>query len=355
MLLPLAGAALAGTPPDWLAWPVTADLHPVGWNYGCRYQEVLTETMGGTRASPAFSPVVATADVHWKLVASTGTGLWLDETTPATWRDVALAGAVLSATRIVDETLDRAPTLNAFYTAIDTVVNPSIHVQRERDGDVTVVHRSGGRLRQDVDRAEEEIARPDRRRPPSVDLGLDWHLRDQDDPPRTPFLDYGAFLSLSEILVSNLRLEALALAGQWNVTGRQRVYPGVYVLATARSADTSTTPISAWTDRVAPARWSVGVLWNVPRAPDWNLRFERITTLADGSVTWQVVLRAELGAFAPGRVYPALGARDPYDAWLPDVPERAGLALTSVVASPTRVPTPAPSEGSEARRSPDRR
>ena len=354
MLLPLVGAALAGTPPNWLAWPVTADLHPVGWNYGCRYQEVLTETMGGVRASPAFSPIVATADVHWKFVTSTRTGLWLDEGTPAAWRDAALAGVVLTASRLVDETLDRAPTLNAFYTAIDTVVNPSIRVQRQQNGDLTVVHRSGGKARQDVDRAEAEIARAGARRPPSIDVGFNWHLRDQEDSPRTPFLDYGAFLSMSEILVSNLRVEALALAGQWSVTGRQRVYPGVSLLGTARSADT-TTPVTRWEDQVVPARWSAGVLWNIPRAPDWTLRFERITTLADGSVTWQIGLRAELGAFVPGRVYPALGARDPADAWLPDVPERAGLALTSVVASPTRVPTPAPSGGSEGRRSPGRR
>lgn len=337
MLLPLVGGALAGIPPDWLVWPVTAELHPVGWNYGTRYQAVVESTVGSTRSSPAFSAVVATADVHWRLVASSGEGLWLDEGAPADWRDAALAAALLSGSRVVDETVARAPTVDAFYTAFDTVLNPSLHLQRQRDGDFVLVHRAGGRLDHRLDQAESEIAAPDRRRPPSVDLGLDWHLRDADDPPRAPFLDYGAFVSLSEMLVSNMRLDVLALAGQWSFTARQRVYPRVYALLTARSANADAeNPTGAplrWDERALPRRWSVGLIWNLP-TPGWTLRGERIEALTDGAVTWQLTARAEFGAFAPGRIHPALGARDPDDAWLPDAPDRGGLPLTPVSVSP---------------------
>ncbi len=352
MLLPLVGVVLAGVPPNWLAWPVAADLHPVGWNYGVRYQAVLEETVGGRRASAAFSPIVAAADVHWRLVASTGTGIWLDEDAPTVWRDAALSAALVSVSRIADETVARAPTVDAFYTVFDTVLNPSLRLQKQPSGGFVPIHRPGGRLANDLDRAETEIG-ADRRRLPSLAVGFDWRFRDADDPPRTPFLDYGAFLSLSEVLLSSLRVDVLALAGQWRVTARQRVYPGVYLLGTARSADdpdTSGVPRD-WLTAAAPSRWTAGVLWNVPPDEDWTVRFERVTTLADGAVTWQVSLRAEFGAFAPGRVRPALGARDPTDAWLPDVPERDPLRLTSVVATPAE-PT---SGGSGARRSPGRR
>jgi len=368
MLLPLCGVVLAEVPAGWTDAPVAWGLHPVGWHVGVRYQELVEDVLAGPRASPVFSQVVAEADVHWRLRATWDEGLPLDGEDAERWRDTALAGALLAGTRVVDEAVSRQAEVHVAFSAVDAVLNPSLELARTPAGELRVAHRVGGPAASRVARAEAEevLDRPGSRGPPrpAVDLGFDWRLREEDDPVGTPVLDYAVFVSTRSVLVDNLRLDLLALAGDWSVTGRVSVYPRVYLVASARSLNAELSPRTPWASRAEPGRWSVGWMWTVPQPAGWTVRFDRSTTLAPTpSVTWTLSLRGEFGAALPGRPVPALGARDDEPAWLPAVPERGPNHLRVWGAPPPASPAPSPgrrpggtaNEGCAAPGSPGRR
>lgn len=317
MSLPLWLAA--AEPAGWADVPVAQDLHPVAWDYGARYQALLARSMGGPSASSVFGPVVAEADVHWRLVAATGRGLPMDEGTEELWSAVATTGSLMAVEALVNETFERAPRLHVVFVAADAVVNPSLRVQRKPQG-VTVDH-PVGKVRSDVAREAELEDVPHRRANPTFDAGLDWALRDDDAPEEAPPVTWRAYVSTSETLLSQLRLEYGLTDQSWSATGRERVRPRLYLTGTIRSVPREAVAgLRAPDELLEPGRWSAGLLWELPWRTGWTVRLDRTTTLADESVTWMVSLRGENHSPIPVRpsrrhdatpTFPALRDRGP--------------------------------------------
>jgi len=304
---------------------VARTLHPVAFHYGARFQALLADTMGGTRASPVFGPVVAQADVHWRLLSATGRGLPLDALSPEQWRDTALAGSFLAGERLFDETIARAPVLYGAYLVGDTLLSPSLEVRRRGPKQVAVEHRDGGSARRAVELAEAELLdmRRDRKPSPSVAVGLDWDLREEDAPKNAPLLRYTGWLSLTEVGLSGLRVEFAPTSLTWVVSGKEQLRPRLYLIGSARSDEKAPDP----------ARLSGGLMWLLPWRGNWNLRVERIVPLLEDDARWMVTLRCENRSDVPAPLAPVLGGRgleegSPVAPILPSAPPRGPNGLT---------------------------
>jgi hypothetical protein len=307
-------------PPTWAELPVARTLHPVAFHYGARFQGLLADTMGGTRASPVFGPVVAQADVHWRLLAATGRGLPLDALSPAQWRDTALAGTFLAGERLFDETIARAPVLHGAYVVGDTLLSPSLEVRRRGPKQVEVNHRDGGSARRNVERAEAELVdvRRERNATPTLGAGLDWDLREEDAPENAPLLRYTAWLNLTELGITGLRVEFAPASLTWTVSGKEQLRPRLYLIGSARSDEKAPDP----------ARLSGGVMWLLPWRGNWNLRVERIVPLLEDDARWMVTLRCENRTDIPAPLAPVLGDRGLAGPTLPWVTQRGPNGLT---------------------------
>lgn len=266
----------------WGVMNLAVDLHPVGWHYGVRYQEILRDTMGGRRAPSTFGPTVAEADVYWRFEETSPGFARLPDDAAARWRDVAAAGSLLAVDRLVDETIRRAPQLQAFRASLDALVSPNLQVRGAPAGGVQVEHVTGGRRQRAVDRAEsaDTTHAPDpapagrQRAPePRVGVGVDWKLRDEDAPPRAPLLGYGVWIDASQVGLTAMRADVSVVTGDWTLTARQRVYPRVFVYGRASGVGVT----------APPERLAAGVLWVLPGSGAWTLRAERsVDTPHDG-------------------------------------------------------------------------
>jgi len=271
--------------------PIHTELRPVRWDYGERLYALENAAMGGASASPAFGPTVSQADVYWRLYAATGRGCWLETDAATTWRDTALAGSLLAANQLVDETVARAPQIAAIRTAADVVLNPNITIKAPQGRRPEVGHdTTGGNARKLADAAQQEGLQGKEKPDPKVAFGISWATRDADQPPEAPLLTYGAWLSTSNLGVTNLRAEGDFLRGEWSLTGRQKIWQTVSFVGTARSAERS----------FEPSSWSGGLMWTVPWTTGWTLRADRKQTFdAVPVVTWTVSLRGERRTPAP--------------------------------------------------------
>jgi hypothetical protein len=319
MALPLWFCLHPTTPPGWLAIPVTTDLHPVAFDYGVRYQQLLETQVGGPRGNPVLAPILAQADVHWRLLEATGEGLPVDRPMETRWRDTALASSALAFSTLVEETFDRDPRMHALHVAADTVVNPSIEIARGPAG-VRVDHPRGGSTAARLGRSEAELGLPTRPRRPAVRAGLDWGPREDDpDDPRDDdsgrLLDWSAYLSASDLGLTQLRADMSLVDRQWSVTAREALGPRLSLLASSRSALPDAPRPHA--PPPPPGRISLGGAWAFPGIEGWSLRVDRIQTLATGDVTWMLTLRADTRTPIPGRTDPPLGGDG-----LPEVPDR---------------------------------
>lgn len=277
-------------PPAWLPVlqegplpiPIHSELRPVRWDYGARFYTLENRCMGGQTANPVFGPTVAQADVYWRLFEATGRGSWLADGSEELWRDTALAGSLLAFNQLVDETVARAPQIAAIRTAGDFVFNPNLSIRTGKRPQVSH-DTSGGNARKLTEAAVQQglaSARPE----PKLGVGLDWSTRGPDEPATAPLLQYTAWVSASNLGISNIRAEANLLRGTWNLTGREKIWQGVYLIGTARSEDRAPDPSS----------WSGGLLWTVPRTSGWSVRADRKQTFGDApEVTWTVTVRGE--------------------------------------------------------------
>lgn len=324
-------------PRAWADRPVARELHPVAFHYGRRYQELLEGLMGGPRASPVFGPVVAEADVHWRLLDATGRGLPLDADKAQRWWDTSLAGGLLAVERLLDETVERAPTLYGVYVAGDTLLSPSFDVRRGDDEALVLVHRPGGAAARSVERREEELAMGQRRgRPsPSVGAGLDWELRDEEAPETSPLVRYTAWLATTEIAVSSLRLEVAPENLAWTVSARQALAPRLFAIGSARSDERGP----------PPARLQGGLMWVPPLPGSCNVRAERIVELLVPDERWMLTLRCENRTRIPAPLSPPLGDRGREGPTLPWAPERGPIPV-----APTARTEVVPTSGSGAPR-----
>lgn len=307
--------------PAWGALPVAQGLHPVGYHYGVRFQQILVSTMGGPRASATFGPFVAQADVHWRLLDATGRGLPLEALSPTAWRDAAFAGSLLTGERLFDETVERAPALYSLYLVADTLMSPSVDVRRRNKDQLAVTHRSGGPARRAAERAEDELG-PTRvvRQPPAatVGVGLDWELRAVDAPADSALIRYTAWLNVTEVGLSSVRFEFVPGSLAWVLSARERLRPRVYLIGSARSAEETS----------ELGRLSGGIMWLLPWRGNWNVRFERIVSLDVAEERWMVTLRCENRTRVPAPLSPPLGDRGLGGPVLPWAPERTPNRLT---------------------------
>lgn len=303
------------TPPPPVAWselPVAWGLHTTHFQYGRRYQEILADTMGGPTASSVFGPVVSRAAAHYALVNATGEGVPLVQTEREQWQETAIAGSLLALERLARETVERAPVLYGIYYFGDSILSPSIDIQKKGDG-VRLGHRLGGPATRSIERAEAELNEPAYRRPPapSVGTGLQWALREVDAPESAPLLRYTAWIQVNQLGLTSARLEYAPIAEAWSVTGRRELWKRVSVIGSARSDDHD----------YALARLSGGVMWVPPIRGSCNVRFERIVTFVEPDERWMLSLRCENKSDIPAPLAPPLGDRGLPGPVLPWVPE----------------------------------
>lgn len=318
MWLPLVAHTLAAGAAGctgWIECPVAAGLHPVAWDPVARWHVQLQEVMAGRRASPAFSPALTTADVHWRLASATGVGLRLPPDTRQSWQDYAVAGSLLAADGVLGEIASRSEEVDALRTAFDLILDPSAELVVGRDGRVQLSHPTGGVASRWLRRREAAVATDDLdagRRTPPVRIGLSagWTLREPDAPADQPLLSWAAQLTVRNAGLTLWRLDVDLLELRWDATARQRVWEDLSVGATLRSEAAS----------ALPNRWTAGLYWS-PRpqvvvSTTWSQPLD-----AEG---WRVdaALRVELGAFLPGRLHPSL-------AGLPAVRDRTPNVLTA--------------------------
>jgi hypothetical protein len=312
--------------PAWYELPVAVALHPVRYDYGARYQALLAGAMGGATGSPAFGPVVAEADVHWRLLAATGHGLPLTADDAPRWRDAAISGATVAFDALVDETFARAPQLDAVRAAVDAVLSPSLEARSTEGGPLRVAPGTGA-ARARLDRAEADYPSADAARfaararaaaRPTVRLGVDWRLRDADAPETDPLLSYGAYVSTTRVALTRFRADLSARDLAWSVSARQQLNDPLSLVASARAADP---PESARDGERAtlrvPGRVAAGLLYVTPTG--WELRLEHARVTTDDTWTWTVSARSERRTPIPARIDPPLGARETEEG-LPDVP-----------------------------------
>lgn len=300
-------------PARWSDLPVAWGLHPTHYQYGRRYQEILASTMGGPGASSVFGPVVARADAHYALIDATDEGVWLLQEDREQWQEAAIAGSLLALERLARETVERAPVLYGIYYLGDTVLSPSIDVQKQGEG-LRVGHRIGGPANRNLERAEAELNEPASRRPPapSIGTGVVWALREEDAPETAPLLRWTAWLQLNQVGLTSARLEYAPIAEAWTATGRRELWKRVSVIGSARSDDHD----------YRVARVSGGVMWVPPMRGSCNVRFERIVTFIEPDQRWMVSLRCENRSDIPAPLDPPLGDRGRDGPVLPWVPER---------------------------------
>ncbi len=288
--LALALVATAQDCLDFASCPVAADLREVHWSYGERYQLALARIMAGERSHPLFNRAVNQADVHWRLLAATGEGIYTDEALATEWRDVALAGSFLAFDNVVAETFGRAPELDALRIAIDTVISPSVDVILKKDGRVTVRHPTGWELGQRVERQEQELGFEPRngRKRSRLHLGVGWKLRDVEDPDTAPVLAWTAHLAAQNFGISLLRADVDVLTLHWDVLARQRLVGDFAAVAGVHAAEGAP----------EPERWSVGAAWSpVPRG---TVRLERSQAFDREGWRVDLVARLEVGGTLSG-------------------------------------------------------
>lgn len=305
----LAHALAAPAAANWADAPVARGLHPVSWDPFASYHAALEEVMGSPRASPSFSAVVSTADVHWRLVEATGVGLRLGPDAPGQWQDYALAGSLLAIDRVVGEVAGRSEEVDAVRTALDLFVDPSAELVIRRDGRVTLDHQAGGAARRWVRRRETGeglgVARGPSRTPPiRIGLSAGWTLRDPDAPPDDPLVGWAVQLDVRNAGLTLWHVDVDLLELRWVATARQRLWEDLSLGAGLRSD----------AGDPAPSRWTAGFYWT-PR-PQVVLSTTWSQPLAHDGWRVDAGVRVELGSFLPGRLRPALAP-------FPTVPDRA--------------------------------
>lgn len=282
-------------PASWPERPVAVALHPVHWDYFDRLHTLTEERAASKPPNGTLNALLVEADIHWRLLQATGAGLPLDTEQEDRWLAGAEAASLLGVNALVEETFARAPGLDVIRTMADTVVSPSIEIQGRADGKVHVRHPTGGRAVREKQQADEEL-RPDLVRQPRVGFGLGWKLRPDDAPEDDPLIQWGAWLDLANVGLTNLRGEYDFVQDSWTVTARRRIAGDLYANASLRSVEKG----------YEPGRWSAGLSILLPVDRRWTLRLDRTDTIGGGDVTWKLTLRAELGAWLPGRLDPPL-------------------------------------------------
>lgn len=247
--------------------------------------------MGGPGASVVFGPTVALADVYWRLQSATGRGCWIPDDSAATWRDTALAGSLLSFNRLVDETVERAPQIDTIRTAADFVLNPNLAVLVPKGRRAKLQHDTGGEPQRRIDQQALEQGQVNDHKPePKFGFGVDWTTRSADSPPQSPLLEYSAWISSTNLGLSNVRADLDLLHLTWRVNAREKLVRNLYAVASARSDERS----------FEPGAWSGGLSWTVPHVSGWSLRADRKQSFdLNPVVTWTITLTGEQRTVIP--------------------------------------------------------
>lgn len=315
--IPAAFRFVPGDVDRWGYAPLADELHPVGVNLWRRYHLLVEEKAAGPTPNATLNPLLCEADVHWRLLAATGTGLPLTTDDAGTWVDGAEAATLLGVDALLDEILDRAPGLDALRTVADFATQPSVDIGAGPKGKLHVTHENGGPVVRRSRQADEEL-RPDVAAPrPRFAFGVGWQLKDPDAPADDPLIEWGAWTEVQNLGITNARAEVSFVDDSWSVTARRRLLPHVFATASVRSVDGG----------ADPGTFSVGASVQLPDDPRWTMRLDRVEAVDLSTTTWRFTVHAELGAWLPGRLSPPLAP-------LPSVPD-SGPIPTSTSATRT--------------------
>ena len=257
--------------PSFVDRPIVANLHPVRAQPVRRLMLLLDRNIAGHGASPVFRDVVAAANAYWVPV-----GVWGLQPLPMTAADQALGrdrmllALGLAADDWIHETLQRSDFLGALEELGRALTAPTLSIEQDARGTTQV------RATAPAESRRHPMARaslyggslPPRTPPPRrFRLGSGLRIAGIDDAEGLPLVDGSIFLSGERIAFTRWRLSALLRSQRWILDVRHRVLPQWHVTASTHSN----------TGELAPAAWTLGTLYDVPRsafrrAHYWQLR-----------------------------------------------------------------------------------
>jgi hypothetical protein len=324
--LTLPGAARAE--PGALVVPVLVDLHPVGFNYGVRFDELFSEDVTGPRSSYLFREPMASASAFWRGTELGGSPLPPGNEEVERWRDAALAGASLAAGSLLLEAVDRSEAVSRIFAVARAAFAPSFSLEGRKEGWKARVNREPLGARTHVAMVDDTLGLA-RDIPRKKDLALGAgpvfaSLLPDDDapvPPESePDADVALWLRTQHLLADSFNVSGHLLEQTWQATLREGLYRGVTGgLAVAslpreplpKSFTASLTiplPADLWSVQL---RWSRDIPW--PDANDlaWSanatLRWFPGSRSLTASGSWPLGQRVD----EPGPVFPDHSAGTP--------------------------------------------
>lgn len=310
------------TPPLYIP-PTVTDFHPVHFNYWIRYQEILSDIMGGPHASLAFSPIVSMADVHWRFIEATGQGIMLSPEDMEQWKQMAFIGSSLSLSLLLGESLDRSESLHIIHTIGDVIANPGLSLKFKPEHPTQIEH-VANRTQRNLEQIEfEEIPHSPSPQGAQLNMGIDWQLRGPSDPPELPLLSYNSYFYGNWHGAFSLRADVRLLTWVWSVNSRLSLYRNLSLIGSLRSPEPDPEHPLGHPDPL-PWQSSLGLNWEAPGLTLWGLRLERVDDLLTQEWRYQLRLQGNFHTPIPGR---------PGTPAAPSLPERGPL-ITSNNAGP---------------------
>lgn len=293
---PEGGAASAGRHEVvWWDQPTPVSLQPVTPQYVQRHRELMDRASTGRGASPLYRDAWARMDAHTALLSWGVDGVPISEDEAARYRDLAFAAATLGGQDLLNETIDRSPTLSMARSFGRTLVAPSFEIESGRGGPKVQLAESESARRNAqaaVALQDAPMVRPQGPPPPSLRMGSGWALRplDAEDPSSSFDVAWSAWVLSRNLAADSLRLSVdvvslpiddpadSELTLSWSLAAREQLVDGWYLLAEARSLPGS----------YDPRHLRSGLAWQfLPEDPRWNVRstytygFERETSAGD--------------------------------------------------------------------------
>lgn len=302
LVRPAAGGECRDGP--WMTAAVT--LHPVRPQPVLTWQRNTRDAMSGPGASIWYRDHSTALDTRWRLEQAG----YLVESSPddeEQVRRLAFAGALMGLERTVNDALDRSDVLGPARRVFAFVSGPGLTL-RERDGETRVQAASAHAPAGAMVAAVEQV--PSRRPDTRLRLGSGLSLVDLDGDDYSlgaaPALVARVFIDVRALGLDALHLELqdpdLLLETpddtplRWQVSARQGLVPGLFLLAAATS--------DPWTG--LPARWRAAVELRPPVWRPWALRLSTSHRLplendpADpGEQRVELTLRADLAWRVP--------------------------------------------------------
>lgn len=267
----LVTALIVPADPLPLGLPLAAELHPVGFNYGVRFNELFVEQVSGPRSSPLFREPVSAISAHYRLL---DLGLLPppdSEGVDQRFLETATAGAGLALERVLLESLERSEIMERSWKIMRVPFSSSLSLSKKNGSwsanlnEEAPFNRSAMRMREDA-----QGLSPGGPSGGRISAGYGLKPRDiQEIQADLPLIDTSAYIHCEKVLFDQLNLTADPETWNWALTLRERLWRelsgGLVIASHARD------PI--------PEEWGCNLTLPLPHARPWTLLGQYTQTL----------------------------------------------------------------------------